>query len=69
MKQIENYLAVRHVNFKKYKFSIYVLQKCALKIQHWYFNLKVQLKNKGSERIAPNKTPNRNLNNSDKKKL
>ena len=69
IKQIENYLAVRHVNFKKYKFSVYVLQKCALKIQHWYFNLKVK-QNKGvSKEVPQNKTPKHNFKNSAKKNL
>jgi hypothetical protein len=36
VKEIEKYLAVKHVLFKKYKFNIYVLQKHALVIQHWY---------------------------------
>ena len=33
---IERYLAVKHVLFRKYKFNIYVLQKYALLIQHWW---------------------------------
>lgn len=39
---IESYLALKSIQFKKYLFNIYIMQRAALKIQHWYFKTKAQ---------------------------
>lgn len=38
----ESYLALKSLPFRRYEKNIYILQKNALKIQHWYFKLKAK---------------------------
>ncbi len=40
---IESYLALKSVQFKRYLYNIYIMQRAALKIQHWYFKKKAHL--------------------------
>ena len=35
--QMAQYVVGLQVKFRKYRYSIYYLWRCALKIQHWFF--------------------------------
>lgn len=35
----ETQLLMSAKKFKRYKYSIYLMHKCALKLQHWFFKL------------------------------
>ena len=38
--EIEEYLLMQQLSFKKYKYNVFALHKAALKIQHWFFKKK-----------------------------
>ncbi|CDW75777.1 UNKNOWN [Stylonychia lemnae] len=43
---IETYLSRKYMQFRKFKFNIFILQRSALKIQHWFFKIKYNLDQK-----------------------